>query len=91
MKNRYWISKMCIYDFLSHINEEEDVVHCVVTRITGKVNSLRCKKYNQCTRTYSLGECGYMTCGSHCKSFHPDCDKCLRDFLNEEREVKPKW
>ena len=90
MKNRDWINKQCIYDLLCSINEELDVVHCIISKLTGTVDSRRCLVYNPCEKKPNTDECRRYTCGIHCKSFIPNCKQCIMDYLNEEHIFKRK-
>ena len=44
MNNRKWISSMCIYDFLCHINQK-GIAHCIVTRCKGHRDYDLCMKH----------------------------------------------
>lgn len=94
MKNRYWISKQSIYDFLCHLNEK-DVKKCVVTLCNKKIDEDRCIQHNKCKHFSSNNGCtffsssipvgDYIICQVDCFLFAPDCEKCIADYLNEER------
>lgn len=83
-KIREWIMKQSIYDFLCYTNEE-NVNHCIVTRINRKEDSRLCRTYNSCRKHPNTEECSKEKCSIDCKEFKPDCKMCIADFLNKEK------
>lgn len=84
MNNRDWINKMCIYDFLLHLNIPDPNM-CIVSRCKKSEVLERCRNYIKCDNWKIPNHCIYYRCGMHCLDFKPDCDNCIMDYLREER------
>lgn len=78
---------MCVYDFLLHLNIPNPN-NCIISRCEKSEVFERCRKYNNCDKWKIPYQCIYYRCGIHCLNFKPDCEKCIADYLNEERRER---